>query len=217
VADIDPETAATTAQAAEAGGRRAWPVTLDVTRYEACVEAIDEAVEQAGRLDVLVNNAGWDKPEPFVNSKPETWRKVIDINYMGVVHCCHAALKHMIRQEYGRIVSVGSDAGRVGSSGEAVYSGAKGGVIAFTKTIARENARSGIHANVVCPGPTETPLVLALAEESPKLVESLKRAIPMGRLGRPEELANAIAFLASDEAHFITGQTLSVSGGLTMS
>lgn len=216
VADVDTATAERTAAQVTASGGRGWPVGLDVTDYDACIAAIGSAVQTAGRLDVLVNNAGWDKTEPFVESRPETWARVVGINYMGVVHCVHATLKYMLPQNSGRIVNIASDAGRVGSTGEAVYSGAKGGVIAFTKTVAREVARDGVQLNVVCPGPTETPLVMEVMEATPKLVEALRRAIPMGRMGKAQEVANAVAFLASDEAHFITGQTLSVSGGLTM-
>jgi 2-hydroxycyclohexanecarboxyl-CoA dehydrogenase len=215
VSDIDLASAGHTAAQIEQLGGKAWAVALDVTDYEACVTAIGTAVA-AGRLDILVNNAGWDKTEPFLESQPATWARVVAINYMGVVHGCHAVLPHFVAQGAGRIVNIGSDAGRVGSTGEAVYSGAKGGVIAFTKTVAREMARSGIQLNVVCPGPTETPLVMEIAQATPKLVASLERAIPLGRMGKPDEVADAVAFLASDEARFITGQTLSVSGGLTM-
>lgn len=216
VADIDASTAATTAKQIEANGGMARPLTLDVTDYDATRTAVEAIVAQDGRIDVLINNAGWDQLEPFVQSQPATWHKVIAINYLGVVHTCHAAVPHMIRHGGGRIVNIGSDAGRVGSKGEAVYSGAKGGVIAFSKTLAREVARDGVAVNVVCPGPTETPLVIEGMADNPKLIQALERAIPLGRMGKPEEVANAVAFIASDEAAFITGQTLSVSGGLTM-
>jgi 2-hydroxycyclohexanecarboxyl-CoA dehydrogenase len=169
-----------------------------------------------GRLDVLVNNAGWDRPGPFATSEPQTWDRVVAINFMGVVNCCHAALQPMLKQQRGSIVSIASDAGRVGSKGEAVYSGAKGGVIALTKALAREVARQHIRLNAVSPGPTQTPLIAEAFGDNPKLVEAVTRGIPMGRMAEPDEIASAVAFLVSDDARFITGQTLSVSGGLTM-
>ena len=216
IAEINETTGKEAAVEIESRGGSAEAIQLDVTDYELVKEAINAVVAQHGRIDVLVNNAGWDLPEPFLVSTPDTWAKVIAINYLGVVHTCHAALPHMIEAGRGRIVNIGSDAGRVGSSGEAVYSGAKGGVIAFSKTVAREVARKGIGINVVCPGPTDTPLVADLATTNEGLVKALERAIPMGRLGQPSDLGAAVAFMASDAAGFITGQTLSVSGGLTM-
>jgi 2-hydroxycyclohexanecarboxyl-CoA dehydrogenase len=173
-------------------------------------------MDRFGRIDVLVNNAGWDKVQPFLESNESDWDKVIAINLYGTLHCCKAVLPAMVAQGYGKVVNIGSDAGRVGSSGEAVYSAAKGGIIAFTKTLARELARYKINVNCVCPGPADTPLFAEIGAENPKLREALQKAIPFRRLARPEDLANAVAFLASDEAEYITGQTLSVSGGLTM-
>jgi len=216
VADIDLATAERTAAAIVSAGGQSWPVALDVTNYEAVQAGIGSAIETAGHIDILINNAGWDQLEPFTISRPETWTKVIGINYLGVVHTVHSVLPHMIEREQGAIVNIASDAGRVGSTGEAVYSGAKGGVIAFTKTVAREVARKGIRVNTVCPGPTETPLVMEAMEENAKILAALERAIPIGRMGKPREVANAVAFMASPEASFITGQTLSVSGGLSM-
>ena len=163
--------------------------------------------------DVVVNCAGWDETHAFVDTDRAFWERVVAINLMGVVAVTHAFLPAMIERGAGRIVNVASDAGRVGSSGEAVYAGAKGGVIAFTKSVAREAARHGITANVVCPGPTDTPLFRAQNE---RLQEALVRAIPMRRVAQPEDVANAIAFFASEAAGYITGQVLSVSGGLTM-
>jgi len=197
-------------------GRQSLPLNVDVTRKNQVEEMAARTLQAFGRIDILVNNAGWDKMEPFVNSTEETWDRVIAINFKGVLFCIRSVLDHMIEQRYGKIVSIASDAARAGSSGEAVYSGAKGAVIAFSKTLARELARYKINVNVVSPGPSSTPLLEEIGRDNPKLVEALKRAIPWGRLGEPEDLAHAVAFLASDEAGFITGQTLSVSGGLTM-
>jgi 2-hydroxycyclohexanecarboxyl-CoA dehydrogenase len=213
VADIDPATAAATA--AEIG-RGAIAVTMDVTDGESVRDAVAETAKQLGPIDVLVNNAGWDKIEPFVKSHEETWDRVIAINLKGPIRCARAVLDSMIERRSGKIVSIGSDAGRVGSTGEAVYSAAKAGVIGFGRTLAREVARYGINVNVVCPGPTNTPLLRETVGGNEKLMASLKQAIPLGRTGEPDDLASAVAFLASDDAGFITGQTLSVSGGLSM-
>lgn len=216
VSDVDEDNAEKKAAEIEEAGGIARQLQIDVTDYQAVKSAIAQVGSEEGRLDALINVAGWDQVEPFLDSQPETWDKVIAINLYGVIHTCHAALPLMAEAGTGRIVNVASDAGRVGSKGEAVYSAAKGGVIALGKTLAREFARIGITVNTVCPGPTETPLVVEALEGNPKLLEALKKSIPMGRMGQPQDLANAIAFMASDEAAFITGQTLSVSGGLTM-
>jgi 2-hydroxycyclohexanecarboxyl-CoA dehydrogenase len=192
---------------------------LDVTDAASVAETVATVTERLGAVNVLVNCAGWDELRPFLDTDEEFWRKVVAINYEGCLRVTQALLGPMIERKDGRIVNIGSDAGRVGSAGEAVYAGAKGAVIAFTKTIAREAARSGVTANVVCPGPTETPLLdgmTAAAPDSARLVEALVRAVPMRRLAQPEEVAAAVAFLASERAAYITGQTLSVSGGLTM-
>jgi 2-hydroxycyclohexanecarboxyl-CoA dehydrogenase len=189
---------------------------MDVTDGAGVRAAVEEAERRLGPTDVLVNNAGWDKAEPFVKSAEETWDKVLAINLKGPIRVTRAVLDGMITRGRGRIVSISSDAGRVGSSGEAVYSAAKAGVIGFSKTLARELARHHINVNVVCPGPTNTQLLRDVAPQNPKLIEALRRAVPFGRIGEPEEIAAAVAFLASDDAAFVTGQTLSVSGGLTM-
>ncbi|HEX7739716.1 MAG TPA: 3-oxoacyl-ACP reductase family protein [Marmoricola sp.] len=212
VTDLNEGTAKETAGGL---GNNSVGLQLDVTDRDSVNATVAQVKEQFGRIDVLVNNAGWDKAEPFVDSEVPTWDRIIAINLYGQLHTCHAVLPIMIEQGGGRVVNIGSDSGRVGSSGEAVYSAAKGGVIAFTKTIAREVARAGVTANCVSPGPTDTELFASIGGE--KLREALKKAIPLKRLGQPEDLANAVAFLASDEAAFITGQTVSVSGGLTMS
>lgn len=212
VADVNEETAKATAAAL---GARAVGIRTDVTDRDSVEAMVDQVVAAFGRVDVLVNNAGWDKGEPFVESVPETWDRIVQINLYGVFNTCKKVLPIMTAQGSGSVINLGSDAGRVGSSGEAVYSAAKGGVIAFTKATARELARSQVRVNCVCPGPTDTALFASIGGE--KLREALERAIPLRRLGQPEDLANAVAFLASEEASFITGQTVSVSGGLTMS
>jgi 2-hydroxycyclohexanecarboxyl-CoA dehydrogenase len=175
---------------------------------------VEQVKSQFGRIDVLVNNAGWDKAGPFVDSDPADWDRVIQINLYGVLNMSKAVLPVMAGQGYGSVVNLASDAGRVGSSGEAVYSAAKGGLIALTKTVARETARHRINVNCICPGPSDTPLFRnEFAAASPKLAESLKRVIPWGRLGVPDDVAPAVVFLASDDASFITGETINVSGG----
>ena len=217
VLDLDEGGARETAAAIERAGGSAAAHRVDVTDVGAVDGAIDAVAARWGGLHVLVNCAGWDKPMPFVETTPEFWDKIIAVNLRGPLACTRAALRHMIKADYGKIVTIASDAGRVGSTGEAVYSAAKGGLIAFTKTVAREVARHHINVNCVCPGPSDTPLFQKeFAEKSPKLAESLKRVIPWGRLGVPDDVAPAVVFLASDDAGFITGQTLSVSGGLTM-
>ena len=213
VTDLDESTAQATA--AEIG-EGAIGLRMDVTDPIAVRAAVEKTESTLGPLDVLVSNAGWDKVEPFLKSTEETWEKILAINLKGYLNCAKAVLPGMVERGHGRIVSISSDAGRVGSTGEAVYSAAKGGVIAFSKTLAREMARYQINVNVVCPGPTNTPLFSEIAAGNPKLTEALTNATPFRRLTEPEEIAAAVAFLASDDAKFITGQTLSVSGGLTM-
>ncbi|CAG9179866.1 glucose 1-dehydrogenase [Cupriavidus pinatubonensis] len=192
---------------------------LDITNHERVVSRIGSIAESLGGIDALVNNAGWDLPVQFLESSPEFWNKVIAINLVGPLNLHHAVLPHMISRGGGMVVNIASDAGRVGSSGEAVYSACKGGIIAFTKTIARECANHNIRVNTVCPGPTDTALLQLFGgdgEYGKKLYEGLKRAIPLKRLGKPEDVAGIVVFLSSPEAGFITGQTISVSGGLTM-
>jgi 2-hydroxycyclohexanecarboxyl-CoA dehydrogenase len=211
VTDLDEASAIQTADALTG----AVAIHADVSDRQAVQAMADRVVQQFGRVDVLVNNAGWDKASPFVDSDPADWDRAIAINLYGVLHTCKAVLPLMAARGGGAVVNLGSDAGRVGSSGEAVYSAAKGGVIAFTKSLAREMARHQIRVNCVCPGPTDTALFASFA--GPKLREALTKAIPFRRLGQPADVANVVAFLASDEASFVTGQTVSVSGGLTMS
>ncbi|EON20610.1 Short chain CoA dehydrogenase [Cupriavidus sp. GA3-3] len=219
VLDLNPEAAERVAgQIREAGGR-ALAIRCDITE-RASVDAAVAAVEQGlGPVDVLVNNAGWDVFKPFIKTEPAQWDRLIAINLIGALHMHHAVLPGMVARRRGRIVSIASDAARVGSSGEAVYAACKGGLVSFSKTIAREHARHGITANVVCPGPTETALFEDYkqgAGNPEKLVEAFTRSIPLGRIGQPDDLPGAVLFFASDDAGFITGQVLSVSGGLTM-
>jgi 2-hydroxycyclohexanecarboxyl-CoA dehydrogenase len=186
----------------------------------ASVDAAVAAIERKlGPIEILVNNAGWDVFKPFTKTVPGEWEKLIAINLTGALHMHHAILPGMVERRYGRVVNIASDAARVGSSGEAVYAACKGGLVAFSKTLAREHARHGITVNVVCPGPTDTALLAGVASGAPnpeKLMEAFAKAIPLGRLGQPDDLAGAIVFFGSDDAAFVTGQVLSVSGGLTM-
>ncbi|RYF35385.1 MAG: 2-hydroxycyclohexanecarboxyl-CoA dehydrogenase [Comamonadaceae bacterium] len=219
VLDLNLEAANAVADAIRAEGGRAEAVHCDITD-RASVDAAIAAVEKAlGPVDVLVNNAGWDIFKPFTKTEPAEWDKLIAINLTGALHMHHAVLPGMAARKAGRIVNIASDAGRVGSSGEAVYAACKGGLIAFSKTIAREHARHGITVNVVCPGPTDTALFADYkqgAGNPEKLMEAFTRAIPLGRIGQPDDLPGAILFFASDDAAFVTGQVLSVSGGLSM-
>ncbi len=193
---------------------RITAVFLDLTSGSSIRAARDEVARRIGAASILVNAAGWDAPGPFLETSEEFWRDVVDINYTGHVRVCHAFLPSMIAAgRGGAIVNVASDAGRVGSAGETVYAGAKGGVIAFTKSLARELARHQITVNCVCPGPTDTPLFQSLPENTR---EALIRAIPFRRVAQPAEIADAVLFFASGLARYITGQVLSVSGGLTM-
>ena len=194
-------------------------VHLDVTDSDSVDEAVTSAERELGPIEILANTAGWDEFHPFLETEEEFWDGIIELNYKGCLRVCRRVVPGMVQREYGRVVNISSDAARVGSSQEAVYAGAKAAQVAFGKTLAREVARRGVTVNSVCPGPTETPLLeglLGAGEGSAKMVEALRRAVPMGRLGRPEDVAAAVAFLASDAAGYITGQTLSVSGGLTM-
>jgi 2-hydroxycyclohexanecarboxyl-CoA dehydrogenase len=219
IGDLLEEPAEEVARELHGAGAHAVAVALDVTDPAAVTAGVTRATNSLGPVDVLVNCAGWDEFKPFLETDEPFWRRVIAINYEGALRTTHAVLGGMMDRGWGRIVNISSDAGRVGSAQEAVYAGAKAGVIAFTKTIARESARRGVTANAVCPGPTDTALLKELVQAGPdseRLLAALTRAVPMRRLGRPDEVAAAVAFLACEDAGYITGQTLSVSGGLTM-
>lgn len=219
VLDLDPQRAEQVAAGIREKGGQARALECDISKRPSVDAAVAATEAQLGAIDVLVNNAGWDVFKPFIETEPVQWERLIAINLIGALHMHHAVLPGMVARGKGRIVNVASDAARVGSSGEAVYAACKGGLVSFSKAIAREHAKSGITINVVCPGPTDTALLTGVTDSAPnpgKLREAFIRAIPLGRLGQPEDLAGAIAFLGSDDAGFITGQVLSVSGGLTM-
>lgn len=219
VFDMNLEAAQKVAADIVAAGGKATAFKCDITdrgQVDAAVAAVEA---QLGPVDVLVNNAGWDVFKPFVKTVPAEWERLIAINLTGALHMLHAVLPGMAERKQGRIVNIASDAARGGSSGEAVYSACKGGLVALSKTLAREHARHNITVNVVCPGPTDTALLAGVAEgarDPAKLIEAFRSAIPLGRLGQPDDLASAVAFFGSDDASFITGQVISVSGGLTM-
>jgi len=220
IADINIETATHTAKDITEAGGTAVAVEINVTDTASVAAAVRAVEAELGPVEVVVNNAGWDDFMPFIATSEEFWDKVLDVNFKGTLRVTKAVLPGMTERGFGRVVNIGSDAGRVGSSLEAVYSGAKGGIIAFTKTLAREVAAKGITANTVCPGPTDTPalrrFIDGAGQDAEKVIGGMTRAVPMKRLGTPEDIGPAVAFLASDAAGFITGQTLSVSGGLTM-
>jgi len=220
VAVMDLDLGRAEAVASELSGDGHLGIGADVADTELIKQKLAAVEAEMGPIEVLINVAGWDRFAPFVETTPDFWDQVIDINYRGTLNTVHAVLPGMIERNRGRIVSVASDAARVGSSLESIYAGAKGAVISFSKSVAREVAKHGITINVVCPGPTDTPLIRGMADDlgsSERFMEALTRAIPMRRMATPEDIAPAIAFLASPDAGYITGQTLSVSGGLTMS
>ncbi|MCC6248750.1 MAG: glucose 1-dehydrogenase [Rubrivivax sp.] len=220
VFDINEAAAAETAASVEAAGGKALAVKCDITDYAAVTAALAHFEQQAGRgTDVLVNNAGWDMPMPFLKTTPEFWTKVTAINWFGPLHMTHAVAQGMAARRAGRIVQIASDAGRVGSTGEVVYSGCKGATIAFSKALARELARANVTINTICPGPTDTPAMTAFVgtgEQGQKIRDAMVKGVPLGRIGVPDDYPGLVAFLASDDAAFMTGQTISVSGGLTM-
>ncbi|OYX90536.1 MAG: 2-hydroxycyclohexanecarboxyl-CoA dehydrogenase [Azorhizobium sp. 32-67-21] len=220
VADINAAAAEKVTEEIRAAGGEATIAVVDLTDAAATAAKVAEVESAFGPIDILVNNAGWDLFVPFLKSEPDFWTKIIDINLRSVLNITKPVLASMVaRGVAGRVVSIGSDAGRVGSSGEAVYAACKAGVIAFMKTLAREHARNGITFNTVCPGVTETAMLesfMDAAGDKDKLRVAFTRAVPLGRLGKPDDLPGAIVFLSSDDAAFITGQVISVSGGLTM-
>jgi len=217
--DLNPEAAEKVAAHIRDEGGQAMAFRCDITDRASVDAAVEGTFRKLGPIDVLVNNAGWDVFKPFAKTEPAQWDKLIAINLTGALHMHHAVLPGMAARKAGRIVNIASDAARVGSSGEAVYAACKGGLVALSKTLAREHARHNITVNVVCPGPTDTALFADYKEGAgnpEKLVEAFTRSIPLGRIGQPDDLPGAILFFASDDAAFVTGQVLSVSGGLTM-
>jgi 2-hydroxycyclohexanecarboxyl-CoA dehydrogenase len=218
ILDLDAATGETLVAEITAAGGHASLHTLDITDYDAVARAVEGFEASVGPVAFLVNNAGWDRAQSFLDTTPEFWRKVVAINLFGPLNVNHVVLRGMAARGFGRVVNIASDAGRVGSSGEAVYSACKGGIIAFTKTVARELVGKGVILNTLCPGPTDTAILRSFLEgpDGARIAEGLKRAIPMRRLGVPEDYPGLVAFLLSDDAAYITGQTISVSGGLTM-
>lgn len=215
--DVDPTAANGAAeQITDERGVKAVGIGVDIASPASVDTAVDRTTTELGPIDALVNNAGVDVIGPFLESAESEWDHIIAVNLKGTIVCCHRVARLMAARRTGRIVNIGSDAGKVGSSGEAVYSATKGGVIAFTKTLARELASAGVTVNCVCPGPTNTALLDQVADVSPKLYDGLARAIPLRRIAQPDDIAPAVVFLVGAGAAYITGQALSVSGGLTM-
>ncbi|GAB89819.1 SDR family NAD(P)-dependent oxidoreductase [Gordonia rhizosphera] len=220
VADLNIEAAQQTAKEIVTAGGEAIAVPIDVTDTASVKAAVEQVTNELGPVEIAVNNAGWDDFMKFLDTDEDFWNKILDINFKGALRVNHTVVPGMIERGFGRVINIGSDAGRVGSSLEAVYSGAKGGIIAFTKTLAREVATKGVTVNTVCPGPTDTPALRKFAnnsgQDADKVIGGMTRSVPMKRLAQPADIAAAVAFFASDETGYITGQTLSVSGGLTM-
>lgn len=217
IGDVNAEQAAATVAQIEATGGRAESLALDLTDGTSIDAFVDAVVARIGGApDVIANVAGVDKVMPFLDNTPDVWELLAKINYIGPVRMIHRFLPKMIERKGGKIVTVASDAGRVGSSGESFYAGTKGAIIAFTKSLAREVARAGITCNCVAPGPTDTPLFNGTIPEGTKLRDALIKAIPLRRLAQPGEIANTIVYFATPATDFMTGQVVSVSGGLTM-
>ena len=220
IADLNLAAAEETAKSIVDAGGTAIAVEINVTDTASIATAVAKVEAELGPIEIAVNNAGWDDFMLFTDTNEEFWDKILDINFKGALRVSQAVLPGMTERKWGRVINIGSDAGRVGSSLEAVYSGAKGGIIAFTKTLAREVAGAGITVNTVCPGPTDTPALRKFADnagqDAEKVIGGMTRAVPMRRLGQPSDIGAAVSFFASDEASYVTGQTLSVSGGLTM-
>lgn len=226
IADIDPAQAQKVADQAKKLGGKTIVVKTDVTKLDEAEAMVKKTLEEFGKIDVLVNNVGWDDPKPFTDTAPDLWEKIINLNYRSDLTCIKAVLPHMIEQKRGAIVSIGSDAGRVGEFRESVYSGCKAGVIALSKAVAREVGRYGVRLNVVCPG-VVVPAAEEIGEQSmwkggvaemftPEVQQKAAAGYPLRRLGKAEDVAKAVVFLASDAGDYITGQTLSVSGGYSM-
>ncbi len=219
ILDLNAQGATETAEAIRGSKGHAYVEVCDISDYEKVERAVSGFEDHLGPIHTLVNNAGWDMPAPFLKTAPDFWQKVVAVNYMGPIHVTHATVKLMAKRNIGRVIFIASDAGRVGSSGEVVYSGCKGATIAFSKALAREVARNNVLLNCVCPGPTNTPAMdtfVGGGEQGQKIRDALVRSVPLGRIGEPTDYPGLVAFLASDDASFITGQTISVSGGLTM-
>jgi 2-hydroxycyclohexanecarboxyl-CoA dehydrogenase len=218
VTDLDGASAEAVAAEIRAAGGQAIGLAADVTDAPGLAAAVAAVETALGPIEALVNNAGWDRLQPFVENDPALWDRLIAVNLKGVLHATRAVLDGMIARRRGRIVSISSDAARVGSTGEAVYAACKAGIIGFSKTLAREVARHGITVNVVCPGPTDTALLAEVmaGERGARVLQGMTRAIPLGRLATPDDVAGAVAYFASEEAGYVTGQVVSVSGGLTM-
>lgn len=219
IGDLRCEDAKTAAlNTSETYHRRVIAVQCDVTKPEEVERLRDEALREFGKIDVLVNCAGWDRLLPFIKTTPDLWQKVLSINFLGVANTCHAVLPGMIERKQGAIINISSDTGRVGSFGEAIYASSKAAIMAFSKTLAREHARDNIRVNVVSPGLCETPLIEEMRQDefTAKILGSIVNFIPLKRLGEPEEIAPMVLFLASDSASYITGQVFSINGGLNM-
>src|SRR6266446_8112415 len=216
LADVQLDSAEQSAAEIRSSGANAIAIRLDVTKLDDALAAADRVERDLGPIDILVNNAGWDVVQPFLETGPDLWDKLIAINFRGILNCCKAVAPRMQSRGAGKIVSISSDAARVGSTGEAVYAGCKAAIIGFSKTLARELARHSVNVNVVCPGPTETALLRNAMAGREGVLDAMAKSIPFRRLGKPDDLAGAVAFFASPDSDYVTGQVLSVSGGLAM-
>ena len=217
VADRKEELGQETVRLIERSGGKAMAIRTDVTRMSEVQQMVAKTLGEFKKVDILVNNAGWDKLGPFMETTSQFWDAIIDLNLKAHIYCTRAVLDHMILRREGVIVHIASDAGRIGFRGEVVYSAAKGGVIAFVKALAKEIGEYGIRVNSVAPGPIETAMLQTGFEKNKLVFDEmmlLKKLTPLGRFGKPEEVADLVLFLASDESKFITGQVVSINGGL---